>query len=202
MEWRCHMPTPLNSHSLDRRFVANILICIREGKEVVWLVTGRACHWLCPPCVLNLIWGGWQDRGGGQFICIHTLIVRLKPDIWNSALIIFIYVFKNLQSYFIFPRVHIWFFFFFFCKRISTNHNKESRSCVLLWLPLTTRSQSLTLHQLACYPMLPFIMNHASLSLVSQCVTRYNIEVEPHDLPGQWGRYPNTCPYNKVCSVP
>lgn len=39
-----HLPTPLNRHSLDRRFVANILICIREGKEVVWLVKGPGFH--------------------------------------------------------------------------------------------------------------------------------------------------------------
>lgn len=35
-----NLPTPLNRHSLDGRFVANILICMREGKNVAWLVKG------------------------------------------------------------------------------------------------------------------------------------------------------------------
>lgn len=49
-----NLPTPLNRHSLDRRFVANILICMREGKNVTWLVKGLVHNWsvfmLCAEC--------------------------------------------------------------------------------------------------------------------------------------------------------
>lgn len=46
-----NLSTPLNRHSLERRFVANILICIREGKEVVWFVKGPVCIWsVSMPC--------------------------------------------------------------------------------------------------------------------------------------------------------
>lgn len=49
-----NLPTPLNRHSLDRRFVTNILICMREGKNVTWLVKGLVHNWsvfmLCAEC--------------------------------------------------------------------------------------------------------------------------------------------------------